>query len=253
MLYMKKQNPKKKEGKKPKKNEASKKEKSVKQIVKSEIMKDKKKNTELKRRTTLPATGYTVGQVNGNSSGYVGIAFQHSIPQGVGYGDRIGREVTLKGISIRFSLQQQSGLTSNTKYRFEVWKSSNYYSNPDNFVNDVYESDSLSGFIDGNSTRNLHFKNLYKRIYSKELYLKPDTFSGVLMLNNYKIFIKQNQKLEWVSATTAPEDNIFYYGVLLAYQGNKGGTASTVGNIPLTAANTGAIVTMVEDIYFSDM
>lgn len=237
---------------KPKVKAKAKKMPYVRRLIKSEIRKEQKKTIELKRRQVLQPTGFTLGQVNVNTSGYNTFRIEHSLPQGVGYGDRIGRSVLLTGMYIRFSIQQQSQLTIASRYRVEVWKSKTYFSNPDNFTNEVYESDGLSGFIDGNSTLNLLNRNLHTKIASKMCYLQSDQLSGVATLNNYKMFIKQRQKLEWSSSLTAPEENIFYYVVLLAYQGNKGGSASSVSLIPLTQANTGAILNFTIDSFYVD-
>lgn len=221
-------------------------------MVQKEVKKVQGKDIEMKK-WLQGGISDTVGQVETNVDGYFAYALEHPIPQGVGNQDRIGRSVTLKGMFIRFCLQQMSALTPRSKYRVEVWKSNLYFSNPDNFVADVYEPDSISAVIDANSSLNIQLRGTHKCIFSKKYTLDPDTVSGMTTLTNHKIFIKQNQKLEYAGGSTAPENNIFYYLVVLAYQGNKATSgASTLPFVPITAINTGAVFNAVCNSYYMD-
>jgi len=217
------------------------------------IKKTMRKETEMKWFISHDATSYTVGQVDANVAGFRAIAFTHNIPSGPTQAERIGRKVQLKGLFFRCTLQQQTNLASNSKYRFELWKSRQYFATTDDFVNQVYDNDGLSGLRDAYSSKNTTERSNHKLVYSKTMYLKLDSYSNVTTLNNYKFFIKQRQTLEYANDATGPEQNVFYYIVLFAYQGNRNtSTASTLPLIQLTAANTGATFTFTAKSYYTD-
>lgn len=203
---------------------------------------------------TNPVSSDLVGQVDGNGGGASGFFITNTCGAGVGVGDRNGLETKLIGINMRMQFSQQSAATGPIRLIMDVFKFTDRSSTIANLVNLIYQTDSISGVVDYNSTRNPSYVREYKRIYSRKISLKPDNFSGQLMLADLKGLIKQNQKLRYAATTTADAVNYGYAVIIRSDTGNKSTTtASTNTNIANTAVSTGVLYRIFYKTYYTDV
>jgi len=201
-----------------------------------------------------PASADLVGQVDsGAGGGASGFFITNTCGAGVGVGDRVGLETKLIGINMRMQFQQQSAATGPMRLILDVFKFTSRPGTIGTLVNNAYNTDNMSEVVDYNSTLNPNYKKEYMRIYSRKIYLRPDNFSGQLMIADLKHLIKQNQILRYASTTSADAVNMGYAVVIRADVGNKGASASTNTNVAVTAANTGAQYRIFYKSYFTDV
>lgn len=219
------------------------------------LIRKQKREVEMKRQFMASPATSNVGQVNANGSGVLclDITSCMSIGAAAGVQDRVGNKVNLKGIFLRYQLQQQSALAIGVKYIMEVYKTTDLSTSIGSLPGTLYNSDTISGVIDYNSTRAMLYRNIYKRIYAKSIYIPADSTSSVANFVDKKVLIKQRQMLEWPTAATTNPQNIRYFVIIRASAGNLNtSTASTLTNIPLTAVNTGALCNLYATSYFTD-
>lgn len=219
------------------------------------LLKKQKKEVEMKKQTLASPVSSSLGQVNNNGSGVLclDITGCMSIGSAAGGSDRVGLKANLKGIFLRYQVQQQSALAIGVKYILEVWKTNDTNIATGSFPGMVFNTDSISGVIDYNSTRSMLYRNIYKRVYAKSFYIPPDNLSSVNSFIDKKVLIKQRQLLEWPTTATSNPQNVRYLVTIRASAGNLNTTtASTLSNIPLTAVNTGATCYIMATSYFTD-
>lgn len=201
-----------------------------------------------------PMSSDLIGQVDGNGGGASGFFITNTCGAGVGVGDRQGLETKLIGINLRLQFSQQSAGTSPMRMIMDVFKFTSRPSTLGTLINNAYQTDSISGVIDYNSTLNPNYLQEYKRIHSRRVYLRPDNFTGQLMISDLKILLKQNQKLRYASSTSADAVNMGYAVVIRADTGNKNTTtASTLTTVANTAVSTGAQYRVIFKTYFTDV
>lgn len=214
-----------------------------------------KKSVEVKRSIELNVASYSVGQVNANNTGALCIYAPVSTADGVDIVNRVGSKVRLIGYSIRGQIAQMSALVTPMRILVEVWKTDDVVTSPvGNHLPYIFNADSISGVIDINSTRVPQYMKVYKRVYGKNYYLAPDNYSGLTQIKDFKIFIKQQQNLEFVGTSSTAPSNVCYLITVRCSTGNNStGTASTLPNIVNTAVNTGCYFRAVSNMFFTDM
>jgi len=201
-----------------------------------------------------PTSSDLVGQVDsGAGGGASGFFIANTCGAGVGISDRSGQEIKLIGLNLRMQFQQQSASTGPMKLILDVFKFTSRPGTIGTLVNNAYNTDNMSNVVDYNSTLNPNYKKEYMRIYSRKIFLRPDNFSGQLMLSDLRHLIKQNQILRYADTTSADAVNMGYAVVIRADVGNKGASASTNTNVAVTAANTGAQYRIFYKSYFTDV
>lgn len=219
------------------------------------------KTQEVKEYTPVDIFANTVGQVDVNSSGTR--IFQlnaMNIPAGVNDGERIGIQAKMIGMSIRFQFTQQSQAEPYNKFIIDVWKT-NEFSYSDSGLRDVlYDTDSISGVVDANSTRNMEFiksktnpSGMFELLKTKVVTLKEDQVSGHMTFKDCKIFIKQQQLLSWGGPSTNVPINCRYFIAIRAQIGNRNPTTpSTLTTVPVLVTNSGALVRFQHTDYYVD-
>lgn len=220
------------------------------------------KSVEVKRNyLTAGPLVVTCGQVNVDLTGARAIPFQiMNLGAGVLDTERVGAKVKLIGISLRCQMIQQSAVTAPGRYILDIYRTNELTATESQLLSSLYNVDSVSGVIDANSTRNNDIivtktnpQGVYTPIYSKSIYVRPDQFTGQLMYKDFKIFIKRQDILQYIGATTAYPNNVRYIMCLRAQCGNSNATtASTLSTVPVTAANTGALLRYNATCYYTD-
>lgn len=195
-----------------------------------------------------------VGQVSGNNTGmWIDDLDLMDIGEGASDKTRIGKEVTLKGIQTRLQFSSQSNTSTGINFVVEVWKTQDFGSALTAIRDALYNVDSISTVIDYYSSHKNEAKSWLKRVGYKRVYLPNDSISGINMVKDIKMFIKQNQKLTYTLGTTQIPQNYRYIICVRASCGNSAtSTASTLTNIVHTTAQTGAIVRLVSKCWYTD-
>lgn len=197
-----------------------------------------------------------IGQSNVNASGVDGFYISMGMPAGVGNGNRIGEELKLIGMQLRMQFAQQSALTVGAHYIVDIIKFTD--KSPTSLagvIDKVYNTDTITGLIDTNSTLKNQYKKEYIRIFSKRVYLPADTQSSAAnTLKDLKLFVKQNQRLEYEGTASSNPLNWLYCCIIRASTGNSSTTtASTLPLINNTAANTGAKISYTYKSFYTDV
>lgn len=203
---------------------------------------------EIKKWDTAAVQTGSIGQVNGNVTGAVGVDLNLcAMPSGLGNGERVGEKITLKGFQLRLQMVQQSAAAPANNFYVEIWRTTDFTATS-TAITYLYEVDSISGVIDYNSSINKDYagkkngyKSLYQMVARKRIYIKEDTVSSISQFKNIKVFVKQNQELMYSGGVSQNPNNVRYFMVIRAANGNASSTtASTVTGIPIAAVNTGA-------------
>ncbi|AMB43003.1 hypothetical protein [Circovirus-like genome DHCV-3] len=212
-----------------------------------------RRETELKEfESGLLST--TVGQVNINNTGmYIDDLDLMDIAEGASDKTRIGKKVMLKGVQVRLQFSHQSNTSSASNYIIEVYKTQDFGSTLTAIRDALYNVDSISGVIDYSSTHKNEAKSWLKRVAYKRIRLPVDTFTGVNMVKDVKMFIKQNQELTYTLGSTQVPQNYRYIICIRSSVGNNNATtASTLTTVVHTTALTGAIVRLVSKCWYTD-
>lgn len=221
------------------------------------INKTMRREKEMKKLANSAITSSVVGQVFGNSTGcQVAAITVGDMPAGTADGERIGNKVNLKGIMFRAQFQQQSAATAANKVVMEVWRTYDVNTSTATIRNILFDTDSISGVIDANSSYNKDFVGKdapYVRLARKVIRIKEDTVSGINQYADVKLFIKQNQELLYGGPSLAAPTNVKYFVSLRAVNGNSSSaTACTLAGVPITAVNTGLSYLMTHQCWYVD-
>lgn len=237
---------------KPKKRKASMEQKITK--LNKEVNK-MKKSIEVKRSQELNVSSNVVGQVNVNNTGALCIAATMNTSDGSANTNRIGDRVKLIGYSIRCQIAQQTLAASNGKFLIEVWKTQDIVTTPVSaHLNYLFQSDTISGVVDINSTRVSWYDKHYQRVFKKYYTVSSDTVSNGNMIRDIKIFIKQNQILTYSTTAADEPANIKYLITVRCSTGNcNTSTNSTLPNLANTGATTGYYFRCVSNMYYVDL
>jgi len=203
--------------------------------------------------TDMTPSSVLCGQVTANLTGANGFFIPLTIGTGNANGGRIGNSVKCIGHFLRMQLTQQSALAIGVKYIIDVWKTDDINSSIAALIPLCYEADSITGVVDTNSSQNLHYRKIYKKIKTKVVYLPADATSSVNLLRDIKLFVKQRQILEWPDTTGTSPMNMNYFVIIRASAGNHSTTtASTNPLVQLKIVNTGAQLSYVCKSYYTD-
>lgn len=96
---------------------------------------------------------------------------------------------------------------------------------------------------DYNSQPNPDYFRQYRILTSRKIYLPPDQYSGALSIKDIQIPMKyKNHHIRFNADSSTDVTSGQLIILIMSDSGNMGGTASTLGNIPVTGVSTGAIV-----------
>jgi len=158
----------------------------------------------------LTPTGYSFGQVNYNSTGAVALFLPTAILNSGQQGGRVGDEIRNIGIQMRLQIRQMSALTTPCRVIMDVFKTDDILASASDYLPFLYDTDTISGVIDYNSTRVPSTLKVYHKIFSKNFYLAPDGFSGNTMIKDFKTLIKRQDLLKYVGSSSVECNNTRY-------------------------------------------
>jgi len=201
----------------------------------------------------LTPTGYSFGQVNVNSTGAVALFLPTAILNSGQQGGRVGDEIRNIGIQMRLQLRQMSNLHTACRVIMDVFKTDDILASASDYLPLLYDTDTISGVIDYNSTRVPSTLKVYNKIFSKNIYLAPDDYNGNVIFKDIKALIKRQDVLKYVGSTSVECNNIRYVVTFRASTGNaNSSTASTLPLVINTNVSSGCIAYLTTKMYFTD-
>lgn len=221
------------------------------------ILKKKVKSQRPEVKTTdITPSSVVTGQVKVNLTGAECIDISPSIGTGNANGGRIGNQCLAIGNFLRIQLRQQSAGAIATRYIVDVWKTDDVNlttGSTGTFLPFVYNADTISSVIDYNSSRNMIYRGIYKRVFTKKVTLSADQTSSVNTTKDLKVLIKDNQIMQWPDTVGSAPMNVRWFLTVRADSGNAStATASTLPLIAQTAINTGAVMSYCVKCYYVD-
>jgi len=195
-------------------------------------------NVEKKFIDTARATA-SVGQVNQNAQGYYA---QYLLPgtvisQGPGEGQRNGNSLKMTGLIVKMNMIKQVNADGPRRLKVMIVRSQGNYAltTPSGIVDKLFDTNPLTGVRDYHS--NLDYTQMkdgrHKIIASRNVYLKSnssDTSDSVWERETkaLSIPVKLNDVWRYENNDSSQPENVTYTIVILADNGNRGGTSSSI-------------------------
>lgn len=193
------------------------------------------------------------GQVNVNNTGSSVTDITPIFTEGVGYTQRTGRSIKLTGATLHWQFQEQNAqLVRNKMTIYIVRVIGNPFTSASTFIAEFFDKNPLSTVVDYYSDRNpqnfKQFKILSKR--NVTMYADQQTTTGRVV--SCKMRLKLSHHVKYNDDLNTVVDGQIY-AVVVCENGNCNvATASTLTEIPITAANTGLQVRMYQRFYAVD-
>ena len=226
------------------------------------IRTEMRKDIEVKEYTPSPVPdSLLVGQVSANVTGTAGAVLDiASTAQGTGANARIGNKAKLIGIGMRFAVTTQSQTKLGSQLIFEIWKTQDNSLSLASARDVLYDVDSISTVVDYNSSKNQDFiksrtnpNGQYQLVGRKRIYMKQDDItSASVTFKNFKMFIKQQQQLDYLGSPAQSPSNVRYLMFIRADTGNINSSTASTLLVPETLANSGFLVRYQLTSYYVD-
>lgn len=194
-------------------------------------------NTEKKYITTglVPTVG--VGQCNINASGNY---YQDMTPRpvvGTAFNERIGKSIKVVAMSLEYQLVQQTNTVGPRKFTLYVGQT---IGQPTGSVTtELMDTNPITQVVDYMSNRDINYFKKYRILKKQNIYLKDDSISGQAQITTGKCIMKMNHHVQYDDSTTTVTDGQLWW-FICADSGNAGTSASTLTNVAVTEALTGA-------------
>lgn len=187
----------------------------------------------------------TVGQLNGNSSGFWTKDITPICPQGTTYSTRNGSSIKLTSSFMKFQFYHQSSTAGPVRLKMYFIQPKTYQSNLNTYIQNMFVYNkflSTTTIYDFNSMINPDYFGLYKILRTKSVYLPADTISGVNMIKSVNIPHSWNRgkghHIRYAGDTnTVLNGQVFI--LIFSDSGNISGVASTITPVPVAGATTG--------------
>lgn len=200
-----------------------------------------KKNIDLYSANSLQ----TVGQLNGNSSGFYTLDITPVPTQGTTYSTRNGASIKLSSSFMKFQFYHQTSTVAPVKLKLYIIQTKMTQTNLTTFVQGMFLYNrflSTTNIYDFNSMVNPDYFGLYKILRTKTILIPGDQISGVNMIKDINIAHKWNRTkghhIRYAGDTnTVLNGQVFL--LIFSDSGNISGTASTITPVPIQSATTG--------------
>lgn len=209
----------------------------------------------------LASTDYTMGQVAGNANGYFAAdVTPYQIP-GSNSNQHTGFEISIISFNMQYQIRQMSASTAPCKVKFYLFRCNGTNTETASaLVGNLFNYNQFIGggsqIFDYNSAMNMDYMGNYRLLRRWTAYLKPDSFSGQQMPKTGRIGgkFKKPLKVTWFTNTAGAYSQGRIILVALPDIGNASTTtASTLTNLPVTAANTGQFLNFSIRWYYNDL
>lgn len=195
-----------------------------------------------------------LGQVNVNTSGYLGFDITPLPAQGITDVTRNGDSIKLFSMDMKFQLMGQLNNISDMKVKWFVVKVMGQpYTSVGACILDFLSANTFNGLYDYNSDRVYDKMGLIKIVRQGTWSFKglPGT-TNAKVIHNKRIGLKfKNQHIKYVNNTTTIGTGQMYL-LMFSDSGNVSSTVSTLPNIPNTAASSGLEVNYDFTSFFYD-
>ncbi len=231
---------------------------NVAQIASDVAMLQKLINVEKKRYEKVSSTPQLIGQVNANISGALCIDLTPTPSEGITYSSRNGASIKMTSWYAKFQITQQSATQHPMRIKLMFFHVKESVIAPATFLLSYFNYNSFVGggntIIDYNSDVNPDNFKKYTLIRTHNLTLQPDPLASTTMLKTFSVGMKYKKGIHVrFDGDTNTVTNGQLLMVVLCDSGNLStSTASTLSNIPLTAASTGASMLYDYRAYYVD-
>lgn len=200
-----------------------------------------------------------VGQVNANFPGAYKADITPQIANGTGESNRTGDSVKLSTAVLSFQMKQQNNNTQGCRFIVELFQ---VLGTPQDIATAFDQLYKPNPWITGADIRDYSslpdgdFRQQYRKILSRKMYVKPDTTGGSQQLySTYKFPIKfgrYGQHIKYDTGTTTVASGQIIM-VVRADSGNSSSTtASTLANIVTGTTSTGGSMSWSITYYYFD-
>lgn len=209
-------------------------------VVKDLALLKRSLNTEKKYIDTGGIASTSVGQQFVNTFGNVVNDITPVPTQGTGYGNRIGKSIKVVAMALQYQLEQQSATAGPRRFKLFICKTKGAPQATSDIATNFLSLNPITSVYDYMSNRNINYFKDYVVLQTKTIYLKDDAISGQTQLTTGKCVMKLNHHIQYVdNSNTVSDGQLFWY--ICADAGNAGTTdTTTLDNVAITAANTGA-------------
>ncbi len=209
-------------------------------IMKDVAMIKSKLNTEKKYIDGGGITSQPVGQQSVNTFGNAAYDITPVPVQGVAYNQRVGKSIKVVAMALQYQIEQQSATSGPRKFKLYICKTNGAPQTYTQIVANFMDINPITNVYDIMSNRDINYFKDYTVLKTQNIYMKADAVTGQTQLTTGKCVMKMNHHIQFVDNTTTVSDGqLFWY--IVADAGNCGGTnTSTLPNIAIPAANTGA-------------
>ena len=199
-------------------------------------------NTEKKYIDSGEVASTDVGQCNHNAVGNFVKDITPTPAVGTGFSNRIGKSIKLVAMTLDYQLVQQSACVGNRRYTLYIGTTVGTPVSAlggNSIQTDFLETNPITTMYDYMSPRDINFFQRYKVLARKNIYLKGDSTSSQAMITTGKCVMKLDHHIQFEdNSTTVNNGQLWYY--IVADAGNCGTSTSTLSNVAVTTAQSGA-------------
>lgn len=202
-------------------------------------------NTEKKFRDTFESD-LSVGQVRDNGDGFSAFDVTPNITQGVADSQRVGNSIKGTGLVLKFNMIKQNQAEGTRRVRIYVVRSLDASLTSADVHNRILDSNPFVPVKDYNS--NLDYTQLkdgrLRIIAQKNLYFAQNGGDGMNLpgeqgTKSVTLPVKLNEVLRYSSDGAVFPENVKYHVIMVADNGNAGGTTSSIVGAYVTTSNSG--------------
>jgi len=207
----------------------------------------------VEKKSKEDAYSREVSQVAVNATGADIFDITPTISQDNTASGRNGNSVKITGAYIQGQIYQQTNTHDACKIIMEIWKPRvrEVVMSLGSTALQLYNDNVFSSVIDANSSRNQFYFKDYILVARRVINMPADAYSAqVGRHKNFTVPLKLNYHQRYDQSGSLMDGQMFVF--LRADSGNKGATASTLPNIPHTAAQTGFRFLLNAKWYWTD-
>lgn len=196
------------------------------------------------------------GQINNTTSGHDLFEVTPSLSIGTGSNQRVGKQVNLCSLSMRFQFYQQTNTVGPRNihiYLIRIIGTQAFDISEFLRYNQFFYNNNAGTIVyDTNCSRNQAYYKTFRVLAHRKCYLKQDSENSQTTVKNYNLGLKFKKplRLEYGSGTSVDQDRLQL--LLLADAGNKGGTNQVFTGLVTNQAYSGIAYNMNTDYYYYD-
>lgn len=217
-------------------------------------------NVEKKRFIFSPSSQGSLGQLFGNSNGYLCEDITPNVGVGSGYMQRSGSSIKLTGMYMKLQLYHLSNTTQPVKCKLMIFhvKGAPLASPSTEMTNILNPNEWIAQYNSGhllydyNSLRNPDYMGQAKLVKQKTFTVSKDSLSGQIVIKDVIVKLKLKDHVRYDGDTTNVTSGQWFY-CIVADSGNiHNSTASTLIGLPTTQVSSGLAVNRTATFYYVD-